>query len=267
MEQKRPFSPIKAPYNPWDIKDPEVDALAMLQKQQIEQQQRLFQAQQGNIGATAGFNPMENLAPLVGLTDSWTGSNFSRAYQAPESGAQRLSKVQALEQGLAAQQNALTDNQMNQLRAALQEKKADRTQQQQYLMHLESLQNARDLKAMEINAASKKEGTKEPNQNQYQAAGFAKRARAATEIMHNIQQAGFDPTSGEAALQSVLYPPGYQDENVKLNDQAALDFITAVLRKESGASISDEEFKREKKKYIPQWGDTEAVLKQKADAR
>jgi O-succinylbenzoate synthase len=50
-------------------------------------------------------------------------------------------------------------------------------------------------------------------------------------------------------------------------NQAKANFVTAVLRKESGASISDAEFAREDKKYFPQVGDDEKTIKQKADAR
>jgi hypothetical protein len=50
-------------------------------------------------------------------------------------------------------------------------------------------------------------------------------------------------------------------------NQAKSNFITAVLRKESGAVISDSEFEREDKKYFPQINDNDAVIKQKANAR
>lgn len=50
-------------------------------------------------------------------------------------------------------------------------------------------------------------------------------------------------------------------------NQAKSNFITAVLRKESGAVISDSEFEREDRKYFPQVNDSDAVIKQKANAR
>ena len=45
------------------------------------------------------------------------------------------------------------------------------------------------------------------------------------------------------------------------------DFITAVLRKESGAVINADEFTREDRKYFPQKGDTPERIQQKAEAR
>lgn len=116
------------PFNPWALSgDPDLEKLNQLQAKSIADQQNLLRAQQMNIAGTSHFTPQTNLAPLVGLVDQWTGSKLSQGYQAPESGQQRLSKVQALEQGLAAQQNALTDNQLAQLKERLAEKKSDAT--------------------------------------------------------------------------------------------------------------------------------------------
>lgn len=50
-------------------------------------------------------------------------------------------------------------------------------------------------------------------------------------------------------------------------EQARRNFITAVLRKESGAVISPQEFMAEEKKYFPQLGDLAPVVKQKREAR
>ena len=49
--------------------------------------------------------------------------------------------------------------------------------------------------------------------------------------------------------------------------QARVNFITAVLRKESGASISPTEFATAEKNYFPAPGDSEAIVKQKQQAR
>jgi len=49
--------------------------------------------------------------------------------------------------------------------------------------------------------------------------------------------------------------------------QAKLNFITAILRKESGAAIGQDEFEREDQKYFRQVGDSDAVAAQKKQAR
>ena len=66
------------------------------------------------------------------------------------------------------------------------------------------------------------------------------------------------------ALPSVLGGTSAAQQQV---NQAKSNFITAVLRKESGAVISDSEFDREDKKYFPQINDSPAVVKQKENAR
>jgi hypothetical protein len=63
---------------------------------------------------------------------------------------------------------------------------------------------------------------------------------------------------------SVLGGPSSEQQQV---DQARRNFVTAVLRQESGASISPAEFANEEKKYFPQAGDTDTVIKQKQSAR
>lgn len=49
--------------------------------------------------------------------------------------------------------------------------------------------------------------------------------------------------------------------------QARINFITAVLRKESGAAISPSEFTTAEKNYFPKPGDSDAVIAQKQKAR
>ena len=66
------------------------------------------------------------------------------------------------------------------------------------------------------------------------------------------------------ALPGFLGGPSAEQQQV---DQARRNFITANLRKESGASIAAAEFANEEKKYFPQVGDAPAVIKQKRDAR
>lgn len=107
------------------------------------------------------------------------------------------------------------------------------------------------------------------NEGQLASAGFANRVNAANENIIRLEQvAGFDPTSIQAAFFQAI-PGG----NIALSTeqqqyaQAKSDFITAVLRKESGAAIGVDEFDKEDKKFFPQVGDKPEVLKQKAAGR
>jgi hypothetical protein len=74
--------------------------------------------------------------------------------------------------------------------------------------------------------------------------------------------------SGVSGVMNVL--PGIAggpSEKQQMFDQAKRNFITAVLRKESGAAIGASEFENEEKKYFAQPGDTDAAIKQKQDSR
>jgi hypothetical protein len=60
---------------------------------------------------------------------------------------------------------------------------------------------------------------------------------------------------------------GGLNEKQQQTVQARVNFITAVLRKESGASISPTEFATAEKNYFPAPGDSEKIVKQKQQAR
>ena len=85
---------------------------------------------------------------------------------------------------------------------------------------------------------------------------------------------GLTPFVGEklqSAVKSSMNPlPGIlggPSSGQQEYDQAKQNFITAVLRKESGAAIGANEFKTEDEKYFPQAGDTDKVIAQKQTAR
>jgi hypothetical protein len=62
-------------------------------------------------------------------------------------------------------------------------------------------------------------------------------------------------------------PDRIKPELIKQQEQAERNFVNAVLRRESGAVISKEEFENAAKQYFPQAGDTQAVLDQKRNNR
>jgi len=107
------------------------------------------------------------------------------------------------------------------------------------------------------------------SEGQLASAGFANRVQSANETLSTLEaKPDFDPTSIQAAFFEAV-PGG----NIALSSdqqqylQSKRDFITAVLRKESGAAIGADEFENEDKKFFPQIGDKLAVLKQKAKGR
>lgn len=66
---------------------------------------------------------------------------------------------------------------------------------------------------------------------------------------------------------SSLQPNSFKSDERQSFEQAQRNFINAVLRKESGASISEPEFRNAREQYFPQPGDGTEVLAQKARNR
>jgi len=112
-------------------------------------------------------------------------------------------------------------------------------------------------------------------ESQGNATAYGLRMKEANSILEDLSKKGTlrganieaTPFIGESlgkVLPSFLGGTSAAQQQV---NQAKSNFITAVLRKESGAVISDSEFEREDRKYFPQVNDNDAVIKQKANAR
>jgi hypothetical protein len=127
---------------------------------------------------------------------------------------------------------------------------------------------------------------KAPNEAQGNAIAYGARMDAANRTLEGLEGKGVTsggrikgaisgtlealvPYQGEklaAGAENVLRP-FLSSESQNNYEQAKENFITAVLRKESGASISPSEFAREERKYFPQVGDSDSTIKQKQEAR
>jgi hypothetical protein len=103
---------------------------------------------------------------------------------------------------------------------------------------------------------------------------FATRMFLAEEVLQSdpsIIKAGMDSHNKGVAAVAGTVPFGigraFMDDKYKQFEGAADNFVNAVLRRESGAVIRDDEFTRTYKDYIPQPNDSEIVLRQKAERR
>ncbi len=94
------------------------------------------------------------------------------------------------------------------------------------------------------------------------AAGFANRS---VDANATIDQLG-EKFSGSFALGGFL-PNQLKSADRQVYEQAKRDFSLAVLRKESGAAISQSEFDSTEKQYFPQAGDSPEVIAQKKQSR
>jgi len=101
------------------------------------------------------------------------------------------------------------------------------------------------------------------NVDQAKNAGFYKRAAPSNEIITKLEDQG---TSGWNKTMGMV-PGGFGNyglgEDAQKYQQAKRDFVNAILRRESGAVISDSEFANADQQYFPQPGDGPKVIEQK----
>jgi hypothetical protein len=112
-------------------------------------------------------------------------------------------------------------------------------------------------------------------ETQGNATAFGMRMKESNSILEDLAKKGVlrganveaTPLIGGALGKVLPSALGGTSEAQQQLNQAKENFITANLRKESGATILDSEFEREDRKYFPQLNDSPKTLKQKADAR
>ena len=93
--------------------------------------------------------------------------------------------------------------------------------------------------------------------------GFLLRTQEANEVLNQFEGQG--TRFGQQMLGSVPLGAGnyMRDEDFQRFDQARRDFVNAILRRESGAVISEQEFDNADKQYFPVPGDGPEVIAQK----
>lgn len=123
---------------------------------------------------------------------------------------------------------------------------------------------ARELAAIARDTATATRENKPPTAAQSTVASYAARIKQSTGILDKIDQGFFERFFNKAVPDWVSF---LRTEAGQSFDQAERDFINAVLRRESGAVISEEEFANARKQYIPQPGEKPAQLKQKREDR
>lgn len=108
------------------------------------------------------------------------------------------------------------------------------------------------------------------SEQQAKSGGFAFRVSKANTILSSLEdKAGFRPEDikGQVAENIPFIGNLLIGEDRQVYNQAKHNFITAVLRLESGAAIGKDEFVKEDKKYFPQAGDGPRVIANKRTAR
>lgn len=114
---------------------------------------------------------------------------------------------------------------------------------------------ANDMAVLRENNKAPK-SSKPPTESQATFQLYGTRMEKASKILDDLSS--FDPKEGASMLPNRLKSPTRQ--NI---EQAERDFLNAVLRKESGATITDVEFENGRRQYFRQPGDSAATITQK----
>lgn len=109
-------------------------------------------------------------------------------------------------------------------------------------------------------------GFKPPTEAQSQSSGFASRVVASNQIFDKLSSRITKLSPAKYKLER-LKPNFLKSAEVQQQEQAERDFINAVLRRESGAAISESEFENARLQYFLQPGDSKQVLEQKRQNR
>tara|TARA_B110000090_G_scaffold23902_1_gene23606 strand:+ start:39 stop:1043 length:1005 start_codon:yes stop_codon:yes gene_type:complete len=101
--------------------------------------------------------------------------------------------------------------------------------------------------------------------NEGKATGFFMRANASNKVITELEETGTE--FGQWVLGKIPLTNWARSPDFQRLDAAKRDWISAVLRLESGAAIAASEFDNYDKAYFPQVGDSAAVLSQKRTTR
>jgi len=94
------------------------------------------------------------------------------------------------------------------------------------------------------------------------AAGFGKRMIQAENDFNSLVDSGYNRAARMEEVKGYL-PDMAKSQELKRQEQAELNFVNALLRKESGAAVAPSEFDKYAKQYFPRAGDGPEVLAQK----
>ena len=101
-------------------------------------------------------------------------------------------------------------------------------------------------------------------EDQSKSIGFAARMMLNENTINNVVDTGYKPGG---LFELGFTPERLQSEDRKVYKAAKNNWIAAVLRKQSGAVISDKDYSDADLQYFPQPGDSKKVLKNKGDLR
>lgn len=162
----------------------------------------------------------------------------------------------------AAQQRLEFNAQKAEEREALRQSGATAAQMRLFDQQLKIQQNALDAAEARADKKASAAAEKSLTESQGKVATFATRIEDAEKDMKDLGDMGFNPSGVLGTIQRNIWSP-IAGEKGQRYEQAKANFINATLRRESGASIRDEEFMKAEKQYFPTLNDSKGTIEQK----
>jgi hypothetical protein len=205
------------------------------------------------------------------LAEQYTKS-FEQGVLTEEQANQRILDLQRMEDAFISRTESAQERKDREERDRLDRAERDR------LARLERQQRdfiARQEREERQSAAAQERETKrlEGTEGQKLSAGFADRMVRSQNILNTLENEGVGlPTTATSIAGGVPFVGGYlerqfADTNQQRYKQAAMNWIRANLRKESGAAIGVDEMEKEYETYFPLPGDDPDTIQAKKDAR
>ncbi len=134
---------------------------------------------------------------------------------------------------------------------------------------LEETKKNLDIENSKLDVKKAEKALSEPKENQFKAATFANRAEHGQQLYEQLAASGFDPSTLDARVQASLpsFLQAVKSDPVKMQELSEKEFISSVLRRESGAAISKDEYKDYGQQYFPRAGDSDDIKAAKAALR
>ena len=198
--------------------------------------------------------------------------SFSQGVLTEEQANQRILDLQRMEDAFIARTESAQDRKDREERDRRDREERDRLarierEQRDAISRQERQQ--RDA----IEKSQREEKRLEGTEGQKLSAGFARRMVESQNILNTFEDAGVGlPTTGTSMAGAVPFVGGYLERKAMSPEQqrykqAAMNWIRANLRKESGAAIGENEMEQEYATYFPMPGDSPLTIEQKRQAR
>lgn len=207
------------------------------------------------IGADGLYNSTGGDPYIVGLLEQELGL--------PQNGL-FIAANQARQVKLQAQQEAQLDLQLKQQQIKTPEERTlELKLKQAQLKKLDA-----DTAKVYSDLADEASGNKKLTATQYQALGYGSRLIQSGNIINEVgNQFAKRPALNLSIFGKQLIPGLLKSADQKKFEQAKKNFVNAVLRRESGAAISPNEFESAEEQYFPKLGDDQGTLQQKLENR